>query len=54
MNRQALRTIHFLRERPDSFYLNYLEKFRPVRFDKGDIICEKGRKPREFFINFGG
>jgi len=54
LNRQALETIRFLQERPDSFYLNYLEKFRPVRFDKGDIICEKGKKPREVFVNFGG
>ena len=34
--------------------MNYLEKFRPMRFDKGDVIFEKGKKPREIYVNFGG
>ena len=33
LNKDAIATIDFLKKRPDSFYLNYLEKFRPMRFD---------------------
>ena len=25
-----------------------------MRFDKGDVIFEKGKKPREIYVNFGG
>lgn len=46
--------IDFLKNRPDSFYLNYLEKFRPVRFEKGDLIFERGKKPREIYMSFSG
>lgn len=36
------------------FHLNYLEKLNPMRFDKGELIFEKGQKPKEIFLNLGG
>ena len=54
MNKDAIQIVPFLQDRPDTFILNYLDKFKPMRFDKGDIIYEKAQKPREIFINIGG
>ena len=54
LHKNNIHIIEFLRNRPDSFYLNYLEKFRPVRFEKGDLIFEAGKKPREVYLSFGG
>ena len=54
LHRKNIELIHFLRNRPDSFYLNYLERFRPVRFDKGDLIFEADKKPREIYLSFKG
>lgn len=42
LNKTAIENIPFLQNRLDSFYLNYMEKFKPMRFDKDDIIFERG------------
>lgn len=42
LNRDAIERVPFLKNRSDTFYLNYLEKFKPMRFDKDDIIFERG------------
>lgn len=31
-----------------------MEKFKPMRFDKEDLIFEKGQKSREIFLNIKG
>jgi CRP-like cAMP-binding protein len=54
LNRDAIALVPFLQNRPDTFYLNYLEKLKPMRFDKGDVVFEKGQKSQEIFINIGG
>ena len=54
LHKGNIHIIDFLKNRPDSFYLNYLEKFRPVRFEKGDLIFERGKKPREIYMSFNG
>ena len=54
MNREAIEIVDFLKNRSDPFYLNYLEKFKPMRFDKDDIIFEKGQKAREIFLSIKG
>ena len=54
LNREAIERVPFLRNRSDTFYLNYLEKFKPMRFDKDDLIFERGQKSREIFLNIKG
>ena len=54
MNKDAIDLVPFLQDKPDTFVLNYLDKFKPMRFEKGDVIFEKGHKSREIFINIGG
>lgn len=54
MNRDAIEKVDFLKNRSDTFYLNYLEKFKPMRFDKDDIIFERGQKSREIFLSING
>jgi len=54
LNKDAIERIPFLQNRADTFYLNYLEKFKPMRFDKDDIIFERDQKSREIFLNIKG
>ena len=54
LNREAIELVPFLKNRSDTFYLNYLEKFKPMRFDKDDLIFERGQKSREIFLNIKG
>ena len=54
LNAEAIKAIDFLKNRSDTFYLNYLEKFKPMRFDKDDIIFERGQKAREIFLSIKG
>ena len=41
LHRDAIEKIDFLKDRPDLFYLNYLEKLNPMRFDIEENIFEK-------------
>ena len=54
LNKDAIERVPFLQGKDDTFYLNYLEKFKPMRFDAEDIIFEKGQKAREIFISIKG
>ena len=46
--------IPFLQGRADRFYLCYLEKMKPMRFDPYQLIWEVGSKPKHvYFINQG-
>ena len=54
LNREAIERVPFLGNRSDAFYLNYLEKFKPMRFDKDDIIFERSQKAREIFLVING
>lgn len=49
-----INVVPFLQDRPDTFYLNYLDKLKPMRFEKGEIIYEQGSKAREIFMNTEG
>ena len=31
-----------------------MEKFKPMRFDKDDIVFESGQKSREIYLNIKG
>lgn len=46
--------VPFLQNRSDTFILNYLDKFKPMRFDNGDVIFEANAKAREMYVNVGG
>jgi len=54
LNKDAIERVPFLQGREELFYLNYLEKFKPMRFDRDDIIFERGQKAREIFLNISG
>ena len=54
IHKSNIEAIPFLRNKPDTFYLSYLDKLMSMRFEKDDLIFEKGQKPREiFFITKG-
>jgi hypothetical protein len=42
IHKDAIKKIPLLQNRPDSFYLNYMEKFTYMRFDFGETLYEKG------------
>lgn len=54
LNKESIQNVKFLQNRSDTFYLNYLEKFKPMHFDKEEILYEKGHKAREVFISTSG
>ena len=54
LNKDAIERVPFLQNRSDTFYLNYIEKFKPMRFDQDDIIFERAQKSREIFLNIKG
>jgi hypothetical protein len=54
LNKDAIEVAPFLQDRPDTFILNYLDKFQPMRFEVDDVIFEANSKSREMYINIGG
>ena len=54
LNRDPINSMKFLQKRKDSFYINYMDKLKPMRFDERDIIYEKGSASREIFLLLGG
>ena len=54
LHKDSIEAVPFLQDRPDTFILNYLDKFKPMRFDHGDVIFEEKKKAREIFLNIGG
>jgi hypothetical protein len=54
LHRVAIEKIEFLKDRPDLFYLNYLEKLNPMRFDLEENIFEKDQKCKEVYLILSG
>jgi hypothetical protein len=45
-----LEKFSFLRNRSNTFMLNYLEKLKPIHYEKGDIIMKRGSRPAEILF----
>jgi hypothetical protein len=54
LHREAINKVEFLKSRPDIFYLNYLDKLNPMRFDASEHIFEKGHKCKDVFLILAG
>jgi len=54
LQKEAIEKIEFLKDRPDLFYLNYLEKLHPMHFDMEENIFEKDQKSREVYLILSG
>lgn len=54
VNRDAISKIPFLKNRDNKFYLDFLGKLSPMRFDQGDIIYSVGHVPREVYFILDG
>ena len=52
--KDAINTIKFLRGRKNTFYEQYLDKLKPMRFDGGSIILEQGSRPNEVCLIMSG
>jgi hypothetical protein len=54
MYKETIDQIPFLQKRPDTFYLHYLEKLKPMRFEKDQNLMLKDHKPLELFFLLKG
>jgi CRP-like cAMP-binding protein len=54
VNREAISLIPFLKNRDHQFYLDYLNKLSPMRFDQSDTIFNVGQVPREVYFILKG
>jgi len=54
LHKEAIEKIEFLKDRPDLFYLNYLEKLNPMHFYMEENIFEIGQKSREVYLILSG
>lgn len=52
--KDAIKTIRFLQHRKKSFYEVFLDKLKPMRFDRNMIIFEKGSKANEVCLIMSG
>ncbi len=52
--KDAIKAIRFLQKRKKSFYETYLDKLKPMRFDKHTVIFEKGSRANEVYLVMSG
>lgn len=52
--RGLIKQSSFFKDRPDVFYLIYLEKLKPMKLDRGEIVMSKGQKTRDVFFLLSG
>ncbi|CDW73868.1 UNKNOWN [Stylonychia lemnae] len=52
--KDAINVIKFLQGRKNTFYEQYLDKLKPMRFDRGSIILEQGSRPNEVCLIMSG
>ena len=52
--KDAIKAIKFLQKRKKIFYEIYLERLKPMRFDKNTVILEKGSRPNEICLIMSG
>ena len=54
MYKDSIAKVPFLQKRSDRFYLTYMEKLKPMRFDPYQLIWEKGQRPKDVYMILGG
>lgn len=54
LHKDTIAQIPFLEARSDRFYLSYLEKLKPMRFDPYQLIWEKDQKPKHVYFLLQG
>jgi hypothetical protein len=54
MYRETIQQIPLVQDRHDTFYLHYLEKLKPMRFEKEELLMIKDTKPLELFFIMKG
>jgi hypothetical protein len=52
--RDAIHSVKFLQNRDHTFYESYLDKLRPLRINKNDIILKEGTRPKEVMFVMSG
>jgi hypothetical protein len=52
--KDIIEKIPFLKNRSDRFYLQYLDKLKPMRFDPYQLIWDKDQKAKEVFFIIDG
>lgn len=52
--RDAISVIKLLKNRKNTFYEQYLDKLKPMRFDRNTVILEQGSRPNEVCLIVSG
>ena len=52
--KKLLSKFPFLENRSNTFLLNYLEKLKPIHYEKGDIIMKDKSRPTEILFCIEG
>lgn len=52
--KETIEKIEFFKNRSNRFYLSFLEKLKPMRFDSYQLIWDKGSKPKSVYFILKG